>query len=928
MRALLLFAAATVAFAQTPATIQILSDASQVLVGRSLQLQSVVRDGAGNILQTAPVTWTVNNTTNASINASGLFQARNLGVVRVTARSGLVVAETAIQTIPSEVKTSPAEAEVNVGTTQQFAATALDADGNPIPNVNFTWSVTNLRNGGTSTARITPQGLMSAVAEGANLVVATYNYGDLQTGLQRQWLAIARVNTNVRQTYELKRLYHNVNQQRTQFELRARQSMLWATDSGDLFFNASLDGLAGGLLNWRDGQWKMVSAAGMPRFASGGFASEFFAHSITRNGRILTYEDTNNNGRQLALGDRSGVLPVFVNNTPLGATEATANIFITRNSLSSSGSKIVRATFRFENNPVTYTGLFRSYGNQDYDLLVSTFDRLPDFSNTAFTVENDFGIANDGTAYYALLQGSNRIVYRHPPNGEREKVIAVNDPFADSTVRSFPGGRGNHPTFWVEENGNLLLAVTLNNNNTYYALIDRANKIDSLQMSGQTGILWHHPRHGTLIHANPFNNKGNGVYLWKPGEEPKAVFTYAKPQVGNAVVQDVESGVVTTSGEVFLMVRTDSVAMGLVRMSAEPEYLAWSGMSVPVTAPLNLVTFIGGAREGTPHLLMGGSTGSVGEWTGTDFQSPLAIGERLFGTTMWYGGFHGGTFNIRKAANGDIYFINGQGIAKIIPGGSPDMVIRFPLRVDTLTVNNPGQFDVNANGEIFFNSSTSAGDNRFFIWSNGQVRQLLIHSGTATTATTLNGRIASGFDSFAFSDTGRVLASLRFRNLNVPVLYLWEGESWRLLAEPNVTQVGDHRVTGVANLHRVGGTRLFAGLTIAAGGNILAEWTGSAWTIVVNNSTIMPNGQVANNVTNMDANRSGDLLFQQANNNNFLLVRKDNQFQQVINLFRPTPQGDYLVRINAIDFRDDGTVYFLAMTYDDETVLYEAKPIR
>jgi hypothetical protein len=69
------------------------------------------------------------------------------------------------------------------------------------------------------------------------------------------------------------------------------------------------------------------------------------------------------------------------------------------------------------------------------------------------------------------------------------------------------------------------------------------------------------------------------------------------------------------------------------------------------------------------------------------------------------------------------------------------------------------------------------------------------------------------------------------------------------------------------------------------------------------------------------------VLFQQSNGNNFLLVRRGEEVRQVINFFRPTPDGDYLIRINAIDFRDDGTVYFLAMTYDDETVLYEAKPI-
>jgi hypothetical protein len=203
-------------------------------------------------------------------------------------------------------------------------------------------------------------------------------------------------------------------------------------------------------------------------------------------------------------------------------------------------------------------------------------------------------------------------------------------------------------------------------------------------------------------------------------------------------------------------------------------------------------------------------------------------------------------------------------------------------------------------------------------------------SGTAATASTLDNRIVSGFDSFNFSDDGRVLASLRFRNLNVPVLYLYANQTWTRLAEPNLTVVGPHRITGVQNLHRTGSGKLYAVLTTQAGGNILTEWKGSDWEISVNNSSVMPNGQVANSVTTLDANRRGDVLFQQSNGgNNFLLVRPADdptKIRQVINLFRPTAEGDYLVRVNSIDFRDDGTVYFLAMTSDDETVLYEAKP--
>ncbi|MFO0367359.1 MAG: hypothetical protein ACK55F_22080 [Acidobacteriota bacterium] len=915
------------AAAQTPATLQVLSDSSQVLVGRTLQFRAVARDAGGNQLQNAVVTWSVNNAIFATINSSGLLTARGLGTLRVVARLGSLVAETAVQTIPSEVRIDPQEADVDVGATRQFSATALDADGNVIPGVAWGWTVTNLRNGTTQTARITPQGVMSAIAEGANMVLATFSYGDVQTGLQRQWQVTARVTTNAPRTYRVRRLFHNMNQQPGEFELRARPSMVWATDDGEVFVNASLGGLTGALLNWREGEWSVVTATGVPRFASASFANELFSHSITRKGQVLTYEDTNINGRQLSSGDRNGVFPVFSNNTPLGATEATGNIFITRNSLASSGAVLVRATFRFENNPVTYTGLFRSYDQRDYELLVSTADRFDPFGTAAFTVDNDFGIAADGAAYYSLSQGANRVWFRHLPDGTRQRVLGVGDAVAGSTVRSFAGGSANAPAFWVDENGELLCAVVLNNNTTHYVHIDRTNQIRSLQLTGQTGILSSHPNHGALLFANPFNNRGNGVYLWKPGSEPQSQFLLSRPALGPTTVEAIESGAINARGEIFLMVRTTTLTMGLVRIGGEPDFLAWSGRMLKVTAPVNLITFIGGAREGAPQLLSGGTTGSVAEWNGQAFDVPLATGERLFGTTMWFGGFHGATYNLRRAPNGDLYFISGVGIGRVVRGGSPELILRFPLRIDTLTVNNPGQFDVNGNGELLFHSSTSAGDNRIFLWSNGQARQLLVLSGTAATATTIDGRIVSSFDSFSLADTGQVLASLRFRNVGVPVLHHWNGQTWTRMAEPNVTRIGTHLVTGIANLTRVGGTRLFAGLNVASGGPILVEWKSGGWEILVNNSSVMPNGQVANAVVATDANRNGDVLFQQSNGNNFLLVRRGEEVRQVINFFRPTPDGDYLIRINAIDFRDDGTVYFLAMTYDDETVLYEAKPI-
>ncbi len=87
------------------------------------------------------------------------------------------------------------------------------------------------------------------------------------------------------------------------------------------------------------------------------------------------------------------------------------------------------------------------------------------------------------------------------------------------------------------------------------------------------------------------------------------------------------------------------------------------------------------------------------------------------------------------------------------------------------------------------------------------------------------------------------------------------------------------------------------------------------------------NGQNANNAFALDVNRQGDLLFQYANAVNRMVVKRGDKMYQVHNFLAPTPQGDYLIRTLAMDLRDDGTVYFLAVNEEDEVVLYEARPL-
>ncbi|MFN0101671.1 MAG: Ig-like domain-containing protein [Bryobacteraceae bacterium] len=929
MRAL--FAALLLTAAAQGQSIQILSDSAQVLVGRTMDFRAIVRDQQGNPIPGGAVSWATNNGLIATIDSNGVLSARALGTVRVQARSGSLFSETAVQTIPSRVEMSPERIALDVGKQQRFSATAYDANDAAITGVTFVWSVLNNRLGTSQVARIDASGNLSGVSEGGAMVLGTFNYGDVQTGLQRQWVVTAPVTVQVPKSYELRRLYSRDRGGKNNFEIRAKPTMLWPADDGTLFFNASLSGVANALLNfdYNAATSKLVSSGGQNRFAIGSYTTEFRTHSITRSGRVLAYEDTNINGAQINIGDKDGVYNHISNNTPLANTEATSALVLSRNSYNDKGFSLVRANFRFELNPATYSGLFLGFEGNYHDLIVSTRDTLPGIAG-AFTIDGDFGIDGKGTAVYGVTAGTNRVFFKQTGLA-RTRLIGVGDDLLGSTVRSFVGGRGNHPASWVDENGTIVLCVLLNNNATYYIRWLPDGKLESLQVSAQSGVLWHHPLHGTLVHANPFNNKGNGVWLWPVTGDAKPLLRYANDRIDGEVIQDIESGALNGKGEPFVYVRGDKSNMMLVQLGLDqPRIVMRSGDRAEIRAPHNIVNFIGGARSGPPHVYSGGSSGSIVEMSPDGPRTVMPYGERLWGNnTMWFGAFHGATWNVRKSPHGEIYFTTGSGIAKIIGDGQPELVLRFPLRVGTLTINAPGTVDVNSRGDMLYTASTSAGDSRIFFHPKdaAEPKELLTYSTTATTATTLDGRIASGYDSFAFNDEGQLLISLRFRNVNVPILYAHDGASWNELAVPNTTRVGPHLISGIANLHRAGGGKLYAGLNIP-NGTILCEWLGDRWEIIVNNSTVMPSGQVATTVVTQESNRNGDLLFQHSNGgNNFLIVRRGDKMHQVVNLFRPTAEGDYLARINSIDFRDDGTVYFLAGTVDDDLVLYEARPL-
>lgn len=912
-----------------PGSIQIVADSDQVLVGRTLQMRAIVRDTQGNVRTGDVVAWTVNNRAFGEVSAQGELRAINVGIIRVAAQVGTVRVETPVQTLPSEVKISPESMTMETGGTQQFRATALDADGNAISGVNFAWSVTNRNAGGTSLVAVTNTGMVTARSEGGAMVRAIYTYNENVTGMQRQWIVSAPIDVSMPRTYELTKILNTREKIQRSFELRARPSMLWGTDDGQLFFNATLDGLSNGLVHWNYGDWKMVSAGGMARFTGGSFVQDFRIHTITSGGQILALEETNGNGNQLSRGDRNSLEPFLTVNAPMANTEGTNGIFISRNSYTPSGWMMVRATFRMPGTTQTLTGLFRGYGSRITELLVHSGETLPGFTG-ALNLEGDFGITDDGVAYYAVSAGAQRVIFRQHQE-TREKLLGVGDGLAGSTVRRFLGGRANAPSFFVNERGDVVFAAELNDNTQHFVRYTKAGGAtpETLRQNGVTGILWHNSESGTLFFGNPFNNLGSGIYVWPRSGALRPVLVPGRNPIAGQTVQDVESGFLAPNGEATLMIRSSVSNMMIVRMLEEPWVIAQHGDRIPVEAPWNMINFVGGARQGPAHILTGGTSSTIAVAQGDTLRPVVAFGERLFGTQMFFGSaVNNSNWNARKAPNGDLYFTNGLGLGRVAAGSTNhELFLRFPIMLDGVNVFSPFWVDANSRGDVFWTSSTSAGDNRLYLTRDGQHRLLLSYSGTASTATTLDGRIASNVSSYTLDDDGRLMASMQFRGQPDNTIYLWNGQAWQLLARANETRIANQTVTGISNFLRAGGNRLFSMFQVAGARNIIAEWKGSAWEVVLNDSQVLPHGQVVNSVSLFDVNRAGDVFFQHSAGTPFLMVRKGDRYLKVANLFHATPAGEYILRVLGIDFRDDGTVFLLVINSEDEQVLYQARPL-
>ena len=140
---------------------------------------ATVTDSSGNGITSLPIVWAVTPQNVATINSNGVATAVNTGTAQVTATvtdtsvsPAKVVASSpstlTITQVVASVTIQPATATIAVGGTQAYTATALDAKGNPVNGVVFSWSSSF-----ANVATVDKDGLATGQAKGTVTIVAS-----------------------------------------------------------------------------------------------------------------------------------------------------------------------------------------------------------------------------------------------------------------------------------------------------------------------------------------------------------------------------------------------------------------------------------------------------------------------------------------------------------------------------------------------------------------------------------------------------------------------------------------------------------------------------------------------------------------------------------------------------------------------------------
>jgi uncharacterized protein YjdB len=161
---------------QPDATVQVAAIVVQpstptLAINAQLPLQALVQNEAGELVPDASVTWTVENSSVASVSPAGVVTGLAIGSTQVAAnaRGKSGIATVTVQRTPvASVVVLPERVSAGKGSTTKLTAVAYDAGQNALPDRGMIWTSSN-----TGVATVDGNGLVTAREKGTAIITAT-----------------------------------------------------------------------------------------------------------------------------------------------------------------------------------------------------------------------------------------------------------------------------------------------------------------------------------------------------------------------------------------------------------------------------------------------------------------------------------------------------------------------------------------------------------------------------------------------------------------------------------------------------------------------------------------------------------------------------------------------------------------------------------
>jgi hypothetical protein len=920
--------------AQTISSVIVSAPKVILTAGETIQLKTGAWTAQGNRVQSSLWTYLSSNTGVVSVDSTGLAKAVGVGVSNITVRTGSVTSPSvALQVLPLRIDVTPDIKQLLVGQTVQFKAIARDINEEPLPNANFAWSFTGATGfTNTSLGAIDSQGVFTPNGVGSFTIHAALTYAGQSAAELNRFEGVIHIDVKAPVDYKLTRWLAS-DPMEAAFALRPAymSTEIGVNDVGQMAFIANLDGVAAALMLYDNGQFVTLATTGGPGLTPQSDIYHFEAPpSINNSGQVVVrYGGLGPWG--LMLASKSGVT-IFQENISLGSLERMNGFTVSRASLNDRGSVVFRANYTLRGARTSNSGLFRMVDGS-LSLLWTNADPLPDLQQSYSFV--DFGQDAAGNVTFTVQAGANTYLYRIASDtGTPEKLVGVGSNIAGvgSVTQLFS-------RIAISQNGNVAFGAVLGDGRSVVGRVRSGDGRLEARIHNNIGLILSINQSGEVFYTGDPGDNQWGMWRWLPGISGLTQVAPRGARYDSSFAFNwANSGVITSKGELFANIQSPDNSVAVVRPESG-RVLFQPGVRISTRAPLTFQGLMPGASDGASvHVFAGSGNASVLSVTAFGATPVWIPGDRPTGLTSSV------ISTATKDPAGTLYLVIGDGVMRY-QGNRFETLVRFPAQFNNPdgtigTVNGPFGFyngsnaiAANRNGALVWNANVG-GLSRLMMYDRGVLSSLMALGGANPTNSPAGGKFSGLFggawhqNTVAIDNAGRVLVTAF--TTGASGIFLYENGQWKTAAVFGTTFLGGDIVSG-ANAIVAGDNTFYALFNLTAGGQVIGEYDGQQWKVLVPRTDITPDGIAMGNLQSfLTANRRGDIAFITTNNRSRIVVRTaDGKYHIVYTQFDVTASGDALwpFGFSSLELHDDRRLYIVGLDTNDRNTLYVADPL-